>query len=90
MHRMLPENESVDLTELAMVFIATLVFVSTSFAGEVPLENLAAASFKPGQLKLPLIVTERSGIARQDAVVTGGVPFPPGFLLDVSKLAVVD
>ncbi len=50
----------------------------------------SAADFKPGALRLPLTVHERSGVERKAAVVSSGVPFPPGFLPDVSKLAVVD
>ena len=57
---------------------------------EAALENLPCADFRPGQLRLPLVVAERSGVPRHQAVVTSGVPFPPGFLPDVAKLAVVD
>lgn len=60
------------------------------FPGEVACQNLPGADFKPGQLRLPLTVHERSGVARKQALVTSGVPFPPGFLMDVSKLRVVD
>jgi len=59
-------------------------------ADDVPLENLPGANFRPGQLRLPLHVMERSGVERRGALVTSGVPFPPGFLTDESKLAVVD
>ncbi len=70
-----------------------LLFVLTAAAapaGEPARENLPGADFKPGRLKLPLVVTERCGVERKGAVVTGGVPFPPGFLSDVKKLRVVD
>jgi hypothetical protein len=60
------------------------------FAGEIACQNLPGADFKPGELRLPLTVHERSGVARKQALVTSGVPFPPGFLPDVSKLRVVD
>lgn len=59
-------------------------------AGEEPAPPAAADDFKPGALTLPLTVHERSGVDRKAAVVSSGVPFPPGFLPDVSKLAVVD
>ena len=52
--------------------------------------NLPGADFKPGSLRLPLTVHERSGVARTGVVVTSGVPFPVGFLTDVNKLRVVD
>ena len=61
-----------------------------AFHGEVACQNLPGADFKPGQLKLPLTVHERSGVERKAAIVSAGVPFPPGFLPDVSKLRVVD
>jgi hypothetical protein len=57
---------------------------------EAARRNLKGAEFDPGKLKLPLVVTERCGVERKGAVVTGGVPFPPGFLADVEKLRVVD
>ncbi|MCG3178563.1 MAG: hypothetical protein BIFFINMI_00891 [Phycisphaerae bacterium] len=60
------------------------------FYGETACQNLPGADFRPGALKLPLVVQERSGVARSGAIVTSGVPFPPGFLPDVSKLRVVD
>ncbi|MBN2489292.1 MAG: glycoside hydrolase family 127 protein [Planctomycetes bacterium] len=44
----------------------------------------------PGNLALELRVVERSGVARAGAVVTSGVPFPPGFLADPACLAVLD
>ncbi|MHC4914927.1 MAG: exo-rhamnogalacturonan lyase family protein, partial [Planctomycetota bacterium] len=53
-------------------------------------KNLEKADFAPGKLKLPLTVVERCGVDREGEVVSGGVPFPPGFLPDVKKLRVVD
>ena len=46
------------------------------FPGEVACENLAGADFKPGQLKLPLTVHERSGVERKGALVSAGVEAP--------------
>ncbi len=57
---------------------------------EVKTKGLPGSDFNPGKLKLPLIVTERSGVSRKGAPVSGGVPFPPGFLTDAAKLRVVD
>lgn len=71
--------------------VAPLVLLSlTAGAAEVALQNLPGAAFTSGKLKLPLTVHERGGVARQGAVVTSGVPFPPGFLADARRLAVVD
>jgi len=39
---------------------------------------------------LPLTVVERSGVDRRGIVVTGGVPFPAGFLPNARRLRVVD
>lgn len=76
----------------------TLLFTSLAFlscgdpgrAAEVMVQSLSPADFRPGRLKLPLVVTERSGVQHQQTVVTSGVPFPPGFLPDAARLAVVD
>jgi hypothetical protein len=78
----------------------TLVCLAASallLAGRPPLSAaepspapLAGGEYKPGALRLPLVVSERSGVARRGAVVASGVPFPPGFLADPAKLAVVD
>ena len=54
------------------------------------LRSLAGADFVPGKLRLLLGVAERSGVVRKGVVVTGGVPFPPGFLPDADRLDVVD
>jgi hypothetical protein len=70
--------------------MASLLAGAVAVGAETPLANLPGADFKPGQLRLPLVVTERSGVARRGGVVTSGVPFPPGFLTDLGKLAVVD
>jgi len=59
-------------------------------AAEVRLQNLSGGEFEPGKLKLPLVVTERSGMHREGTVVTGGVPFPAGFLNDIGRLGVID
>lgn len=73
------------------IFLTTLLFlVRVAYGGEVRLANLSGADFAPGKLRLPLTVTERGGVERKAAVVTGGVPFPPGFLYDVNRLAVID
>ena len=68
-----------------IVLLATFAIASICTAAEDP-----AADFQPGKLKLPLTVTERSGVARHGEVVTSGVPFPPGFLKSVEGLRVVD
>ncbi|MCX7590690.1 MAG: hypothetical protein N2255_03580, partial [Kiritimatiellae bacterium] len=60
------------------------------WASPLELANLPGADFKPGQLKLALSVHERSGVSRNGAVVSSGVPFPVGFLQDPAKLCVVD
>ncbi len=73
---------------LAAVFGAVLAF--PALCGETRLQNLLGADFEPGGLKLPLVVTERSGVDRKGTVVSSGVPFPPGFLPDVRKLRVTD
>ena len=52
--------------------------------------DLGDADDQPGRLRLPLTVVERSGVDRRGVVVTGGVPFPAGFLPDASRLHVVD
>jgi hypothetical protein len=54
------------------------------------MSNLGEADFQPGQLRLPLTVVERSGVHRRGVVVTGGVPFPAGFLPDANRLKIVD
>lgn len=73
--------------------VLTAVLVGTigaSAAYAVEVRNVPGAAFEPGALKLPLDVTERSGVARRGVVVTGGVPFPPGFVHDVRDLGVID
>lgn len=72
--------------------VVVMILVSGAgrlFAAETEFKNLPS-DYKPGQLKLPLTVTERSGVERKGVVVSSGVPFPPGFLSAASKLAVVD
>ncbi|MFW6158258.1 MAG: hypothetical protein ACOC8E_02740 [Planctomycetota bacterium] len=49
----------------------------------------ATATTEP-DLRVPLTLTERAGIARIDEPVTGGVPLPEGLLTDTSKLTVLD
>ncbi|MGQ9662627.1 MAG: exo-rhamnogalacturonan lyase family protein, partial [Kiritimatiellia bacterium] len=68
---------------LIAVAVASRVFA-------LELQNVPGADFKPGQLRLPLTVHERSGVERKGAVVTSGVPFPVGFLHDVKRLCVLD
>ncbi|MCG3178378.1 MAG: hypothetical protein BIFFINMI_00705 [Phycisphaerae bacterium] len=77
---------------IGLAGVVALMLSAVAFGGEPQWQNLPGANsdFKPGSLKLPLVVTERSGVARRGAVVTSGVPFPPGFLPDVGRLAVVD
>ena len=59
-------------------------------AGAIEVEGLPGAGFEPGKLNLKLIVHERSGVAREGAAVTSGVPFPVGFLPGVDRLRVLD
>ena len=79
-----------------VTFAAVVVLLGQAvYAGAPPrtdyrVKGVDAAQFEPGKLKLPLTVHERSGVERNGAVVTSGVPFPPGFLMDVKKLGVVD
>jgi hypothetical protein len=75
---------------IRQVLVVLLAVAWQASAVEVALQNLDAAAFQPGKLRLALTVTERSGVARKDALVTSGVPFPPGFLVDAARLAVVD
>jgi hypothetical protein len=83
---------SAAVASLALIWLAPVMgpFPGSARAGQAEAKNLPGIDFKPGGLKLPLTVYERSGVERKGAVVSGGVPFPPGFLTDVNKLAVVD
>ncbi len=77
-------------TIILVASLTVLLLASPALPAEPMLQNLPGADFKPEQLRLPLTVTERSGVERKGTVVSSGVPFPPGFLTDVSKLAVLD
>jgi len=82
-----------ETTAQIITFLACLMAASVPVRGTVDyvkVQNVSGVDFAPGQLKLPLTVQERSGVERKGAVVTSGVPFPPGFLADAGKLAVVD
>jgi len=72
-----------------VVLSCAVAAVGSAALGE-GLANLPGVDFEPGRLRLPLTVHERSGVPRTGVVVTSGVPFPTGFLTDVSKLRVVD
>ena len=78
------------IAALILASLAALAALPSPAAAQIKVQNLAGADFTPGQLKLPLIVHERSGVERKGVIVTGGVPFPPGFLPSVDKLVVVD
>ncbi len=77
------------MRSLAGLVVVLLAF-SSAQSSEPARRNLSGADFKPGGLRLPLVVTERSGVDRKGRVVSSGVPFPPGFLKDAGKLRVVD
>jgi len=77
---------TVSLAALAILLVTQLPLR----AGDAASQDATAADFKPGALRLPLVVHERSGVERKATVVSSGVPFPPGFLPDLNKLAVVD
>jgi hypothetical protein len=82
-------------TAIVLLCVLGVVLASqTALMGQAPgagaLPQLTGADFKPGRLKLSLIVTERGGVDRKATVVSSGVPFPPGFLPDIVELAVVD
>ncbi|MFO7899709.1 MAG: hypothetical protein R6V58_11700 [Planctomycetota bacterium] len=77
------------------VCLGVLLLAGSAVAAAPPradyrVKGLDGAWFEPGKLRLALTVHERSGVARKGAVVTSGVPFPPGFLPDVKTLGVVD
>lgn len=71
-------------------FLLGALVLQFGYAVETHVQNVKGAEFKPGALKLPLIVMERSGVERNKTVVSAGVPFPKYFIHDLSKLAVVD
>ena len=73
-----------------MALNTLLSTVLLALGGDAALANLEDAAWEPGKLRLPLTVVERSGVTRHGVVVTGGVPFPPGFLRDVKRLCVTD
>jgi hypothetical protein len=75
---------------LLSVGVAVMATASGWLWAAAPAFQGLPADYQAGRLKLPLTVHERSGVARQGAVVTSGVPFPPGFLGDVGRLGVVD
>ena len=72
-------------TALAATLLIWLVAASP-IAGSAEPEHMP----KPGELNLPLAVTDFSGTNRLGEVVTGGVPLPRGLVHDVSKLRIVD
>jgi hypothetical protein len=75
---------------LGCICLACSALAGTPARQDYRVKEVDAARFESGKLRLPLTVHERSGVARKGAVVTSGVPFPPGFLADVKKLGVVD
>lgn len=80
----------------SLIGVAVLLLCITEGQAGAPVRadyrvrGLDAAQFEPGELRLPLTVHERSGVAREGVVVSSGVPFPPGFLMDEERLGVVD
>ena len=82
------ERPDLRTTVILLAIVCGVFWMAGSI--DVPAQPRPRYDFQPGQLALPLTVAERSLVSRAGAVVTSGVPFPPGFLSDPTRLAVLD